>query len=481
MPMLLKSFILFITLFSCSNYTTSMEKDNSNDDANVNTETGSGAVTHNPIVQTNFTADPAPMVYDGTVYVYTSHDEDKTIDNFFTMYDWYCYSSKDMVNWTDHGAVASLKSFSWLDKTNGAWAPQCIERNDKFYLYVPIHGEGISVLVSDSPTGPFTDPIGKRLIDSDHIWQDIDPTVAIDDDGQAYLYWGNPQLWYIKLNEDMISYDRSVGENGIVSIEMTGEAFGFKEGRNRSQGTTYTEGPWFYKRKDLYYMVYAAEGIPEYISYSTAPSAEGPWTYQGIIMERAPQLAFTNHAGIIDFKENSYIFYHDQDLSKGEGFKRSVSVEQFKYNDDGSIPLIPPTKEGIKQSLAPLNPFKKVEAETIAWSEGLKTAFNSETGVYVTQIDDGDYIKVRSVDFADGAKLFEARVASASTGGKIEIYLDSLDGELVGVCEVNNTGGWQDWSIQSCIINDAKGVHDLYFVFKGSDGPLFNFDWWQFK
>lgn len=481
MTMLLKSFILFITLFSCSNYTTSMEKDNSNDDANVNIETESGAVTHNPIVQTNFTADPAPMVYDGTVYVYTSHDEDKTIDNFFTMYDWHCYSSKDMVNWTDHGAVASLKSFSWIDKTNGAWAPQCIERNDKFYLYVPIHGEGISVLVSDSPTGPFTDPIGKRLIDSDHIWQDIDPTVAIDDDGQAYLYWGNPQLWYIKLNEDMISYDRSVGENGIVSIEMTGEAFGFKEGRNGSQGTTYTEGPWFYKRKDLYYMVYAAEGIPEYISYSTASSAEGPWTYQGVIMERAPQLAFTNHVGIIDFKENSYIFYHDQDLSKGEGFKRSVSVEQFKYNDDGSIPLIPPTKEGVKQSLASLNPFKKVEAETIAWSEGLKTAFNSEIGVYVTQIDDGDYIKVRSVDFEDGAKLFEAWVASGSTGGKIEIYLDSLDGELVGVCEVNNTGGWQDWSIQSCMINDAKGVHDLYFVFKGGDSPLFNFDWWQFK
>ena len=435
----------------------------------------------NPIVQTKFTADPAPLVYDGTVYLYTSHDEDMTIDNFFTMYDWHCYSSKDMVNWTDHGAVASLKSFSWLDKTNGAWAPHCIERNNKFYLYVPIHGEGISVLVSDSPTGPFTDPIGKRLIDSDHIWQDIDPTVAIDDDGQAYLYWGNPQLWYIKLNEDMISYDKSVGNEGVVSIEMTTEAFGHKEGRDGKMGTTYTEGPWFYKRKDLYYMVYAAEGIPEYISYSTAPSAEGPWTYQGFIMERAPQLAFTNHAGTIDFNGNSYIFYHNQDLSKGEGFKRSVSVEQFKYNDDGSIPLITPTKEGVKQSIASLNPYKKVEAETIAWSEGLNTAFNSEIGVYVTKIDNGDYIKVRNVDLEDGAKLFEANVASGSTGGKIEIYLDSLDGKLVGVCEVKNTGGWQDWSIHSCMINEAKGVHDLYFVFKGGDGPLFNFDWWEFK
>jgi arabinoxylan arabinofuranohydrolase len=438
-------------------------------------------VAQNPIVQTYFTADPAPMVHNGTVYVYTSHDEDETVKNFFTMYDWRCYSSKDMVNWTDHGAVASLKNFTWHDKTNGAWAPQGIERNGKFYLYVPIHGEGIAVLVSDSPTGPFTDPIGKRLIDSDHIWQDIDPTVAIDDNGQAYLYWGNPSLWYVKLNDDMISYDRSVGDNGIVSIEMTAEAFGSKAGRDGKPGTTYTEGPWFYKRNGLFYMVYAAEGIPEYISYSTATSPVGPWTYRGQIMQRAPQLAFTNHAGIIDFSGNSYIFYHDQDLSKGEGFKRSVSVEQFTYNADGSIPLITPTKEGVTKSVANLDPYKRVEAETIAWSEGLKTAGNSQSGVYVTKIENGDYLKVRSVDFGKGAKSFQASVASASQGGNIEIRLGSPDGELLGTLAVKNTGGWQNWTTVNGKVKKVKGVHDLCFVFKGAEGELFNFDWWMLK
>ena len=435
----------------------------------------------NPIVQTFFTADPAPMVHDGTVYLYTSHDEDETVDNFFTMYDWHCYSSKDMVNWTDHGAVASLKNFTWMDKKNGAWAPQCIARNGKFYLYVPIHGEGISVLVSDSPTGPFSDPNGKRLVESDHIWQDIDPTVAIDDDGQAWLYWGNPQLWYVKLNEDMISYDRTIGQNGVVTVEMTAEAFGSKKGADGKQGTTYTEGPWFYKRNDLYYMVYAAEGIPEYISYSTAPSAEGPWTYRGVIMERAPQLAFTNHAGIIDFGGNSYLFYHDQDLSKGHGFKRSVSVEQFSYNDDGSIPLIKPTKEGVKESLSHLNPFKRTEAETIAFSEGVKMATDSKTGVYITNIHNGDHIKVRSVDFDKGARKFNASVATAAAGGSIEIRLGGVDGTLLGVCDIKNTGGGQNWIVQSCKVKKMKGVHDLYFVFRGAGDALFNFDWWQFK
>ena len=435
----------------------------------------------NPIFTIYFTADPAPMVYDGTVYLYTSHDEDSTVNNFFTMYDWRCYSSKDMVNWTDHGAVASLKNFAWCTKTNGAWAPQCVARNGKFYLYVPIHGEGISVLVSDSPTGPFTDPVGKRLVESDHIWQDIDPTVFVDDDGQAYLYWGNPSLWYVKLNKDMISYDTTIGKNGVVSVEMTAEAFGSKAGRDGKPGTTYTEGPWFYKRNSLYYMIYAAEGIPEYISYSTANSPEGPWTYKGQIMKRADHLAFTNHAGIIDFKGNSYIFYHDQDLSKGQGFKRSVSVEQFTYNADGSIPLITPTKEGVTKSVANLDPYKKVEAETIAFSEGLKTLTDSKTGVYVTKIENGDYLTVRSVDFGKGAKTFEASVASASGGGKIEIRLDNRNGELLGTIDVKNTGGLQKWATVKGKVKKATGVQDICLVFKGGEGELFNFDWWAFN
>ncbi len=436
----------------------------------------------NPIIQTYFTADPAPMVYNGKVYLYTTHDEDITVKNFFTMYNWRCYSSDNMVNWTDHGVVASLKDFAWSDKTNGAWAPQCIERNGKFYLYCPIHGDGIGVLVSDSPTGPFRDPLGHRLIvDSENIWNDIDPTVFIDDDGQAWLYWGNPNLYYVKLNEDMISYDRNVGKNGVFAFEMTPEAFGPRKKPDDKHKTNYEEAPWLYKRGDLYYKIFAAAGIPEYIAYSTAPSAAGPWTYKGFIMERAPHLAFTNHPGIIEFKGNSYFFYHTQELSGGQGFKRSVSVEQFHYNADGSIPMIIPTKEGITKSVSNLNPFQRVEAETIANSSGLKTLRDSKAGIYVSNIDKGDFIKIRDVDFGNGAKKFEASVASASSGGKIEIRLGGMDGTLLGVCEVKNTGGDQSWKMSSAKVKKLEGVHDLYFVFIGDDNNLFNFNWWKFK
>ena len=149
-----------------------------------------------PIIQTKYTADPAPYVHGDTVYLYTTHDEDDA--EGFKMRDWLLYTSTDMVNWQDHGAVASLRDFKWYKGDNGAWAECVVERNGKWYMYCPIHGHGIGVLVADSPDGPFVDPLGKPLVWQKENWYDIDPTVFIDDDGQAYMYWGNPNLYCIK-------------------------------------------------------------------------------------------------------------------------------------------------------------------------------------------------------------------------------------------------------------------------------------------
>lgn len=157
-------------------------------------------LTHaqNPVIQTNYTADPAPMVYNDTVFLYTSHDEDDA--QGFKMLDWLLYTSTDMVNWTEHGVVASLKDFKWVNYDNGAWAVQCIERNGKSYLYCPMpENVGIGVLVADSPYGPFNDPLGKPLINNSNY--DMDPTILIDDDGQAYMYWGNLKVLY-KLDKE---------------------------------------------------------------------------------------------------------------------------------------------------------------------------------------------------------------------------------------------------------------------------------------
>jgi arabinoxylan arabinofuranohydrolase len=429
----------------------------------------------NPIIQTIYTADPAPMVYKDTVYLYTGHDEDSS--SFFTMNDWRCFSTTDMVNWTDHGSPLSYKTFSWAK--GDAWAGQCIFRNGKFYWYVPVKkadgkGFALGVAVSSRPAGPFADALGHSLTPGD--WSDIDPTVFIDDDGQAYLYWGNPALKYVKLNEDMISYS---GE--IVTVSFADGGFGkISEGpKPRSQ---YVEGPWFYKRKGLYYMLYPAGGVPEHLAYSTSKGPTGPWVYQDTIMPVIGKGgAFTNHPGVIDYKGKSYLFYHNGDLPGGGGFDRSVCVAGFKYNEDGTIPRILHSAEGITKSVGDFNPFIRKEAETMAWESGIETAKKEEVGVYITDIDNGDYIKVRSVNFGKGAKSFEANMASVSQGGKIEIHIDSLTGPLLGTCMVKNAGSPQSWAVQSCKVTKVKGIHDVYFVFKGGEGDLFNFDWWKFR
>jgi hypothetical protein len=427
-----------------------------------------------PIIQTKYTADPAPMVYNDTVFLYTSHDEDDAFG--FKMLDWLLYTSSDMVNWTEHGAVASLKDFKWARQDNGAWAVQCIERNGKFYLYCPMHGAGIGVLVADSPYGPFTDPLGKRLIDTEHFWQDIDPTPFIDDDGQAYLYWGNPDIYYVKLNEDMIS------TSGEVIKEAT-------------KPKNYQEGPWVWKRKDHYYLAYASTCCPEGIGYAMSSSPTGPWEYKGMIVD-ASELTRGNHPGIIEFKGRSYCFGHSYDLLKKITPKfyerRSVDMDEILYNLDGSIQnrtywsLEGPAQVGT------VDPFKRVEAETMAWSEGVKTRFETEwernfewdkgkkiaDRLFVTSIHHGDYIKVQGIDFSNGAKSVELSVASLY-GGKIDIHLDELEGPLIATVEVNTEWEGGVWKTLSAPVKNVSSVHDVYFVFRG-EKDLFDFDWWQF-
>ncbi|MFB9235698.1 family 43 glycosylhydrolase [Plantactinospora siamensis] len=423
----------------------------------------------NPIVQTIYTADPAPMVYNGRVYLYTGHDEDNS--TWFNMKEWRVWSSADMVNWTDHGSPLNIASFSWA--RSDAWAGQAIYRNGKFYWYVPMTvratGQmGIGVAVSNSPTGPFTDAIGHPLVSNGQ----IDPTVFIDDDGQAYLYWGNPDLWYVKLNADMVSYSGSP-----TKIPLTTAGFGTRTG-DANRPTLFEEGPWVYKRNGLYYIVFAAKCCSEFIAYSTAPGPTGPWTYRGTIMPTQGS-SFTNHPGVIDFNGGSYFFYHNGALSGGGGFTRSVAVEKFAYNADGTFPTINMSTTGAPQ-IGTVNPYLRQEAESIAWESGVETEATTGGGRNVSNIENGDYIKVKGVAFGTGANSYTARVASANSGGTIELRLDSATGPLVGSCRVAGTGGWQNWTDTTCPVSGATGTHDLYLRFTGGSGFLLNVDYWQF-
>ena len=428
----------------------------------------------NPIIQTAYTADPAPMVYNDKVYLYTSHDEDNS--TWFTMNDWKLYTTDDMVNWTDHGVVLKYTDFEWAK--SDAWAAQCIERNGKFYMYVPVISKennkgAIGVAVADSPYGPFYDPLGKPLAQTGE--GDIDPTVFVDDDGHAYLYWGNPNCYYVKLNEDMISY-----EGGVVSVPMTEETFGKRDG-DPKRATLYEEAPWLYKRNNLYYLFWAGGPIPEHLGYSTSTGPTGPWKYRGTLMPTEGK-SFTNHPGVIDFRGKTYLFYHDGALPGGGGFTRSVCVQEMNFNKDGTIPQMKMT-QGIVQPLTNINPYVKNEAETIAWSEGVKAYQNDQVGVFVTAKRDGAYTSVKKVDFREsGATKFIARIGTTHNSNvTFEVRLDGIDGKTIAKINVPRTGGSDRWSLVKTDIEKVTGVHDLYFVFHGkAQTDILFFDYWSF-
>jgi hypothetical protein len=406
-------------------------------------------------------------VYDGKVFLYTTHDEDDARGYEFKMKDWLLYTSEDMVNWEDHGAVASLKDFKWYDGDNGAWAEQVIERNGKFYMYCPIHGHGIGVLVADSPYGPFHDPIGKPLVWQKEHWYDIDPSVWIDDDGQAYMYWGNPHTYYIKLNEDMISTSGEIQQLPHIN--------------------DYQEGPWIYKKNAKYYLAFASTCCPEGIGYAMSDKITGPWEYKGHVMNHTYKTR-GNHPGIIDYKGHSYVFGLNYDMlrlmTEEHSERRSVSCAEMHYNADGTIQEVPYFRENVTSPLAAFNPFRKVEAETMAWGYGLKTRESSTfpKSIQLCNIDNGESLMLHNVDFGNnGAKKFTACVASLKAGNTIEIHLDNVDGPLVGTLKVPATRSLDAWKTASCKMKDAKGVHDLFFVFKGVGTDLFQWDWWEMK
>ena len=431
------------------------------------------ASAHNPIVQTSFTPDPAPVVFGDELWVFTGCDKEGS--SYYTMTGWQAFSTKDMQNWTDHGMILKDTDFSWCN-ANDAWASQCIERNGKYYFYFTTTNKGgggraIGVGVADKPEGPYKDVLGKPLAGPN--WDYIDPTVIIDDDGQAWLMFGNPKCYYVKLKEDMVTFDGQIKE-----FPMTTEAFG----PGQKNGCGYGEGPWIYKHKDLYYLVYAcfygSDG-GESQAYATAPTVTGPWKFGNQIQKQSN--CFTTHGGIIDYKDHSYLFYHKNGLKGGGTFNRSASCEEFTFNPDGSIPMINFTDEGPKQ-LEALNPYQRVEAETINFASGIKTEKIDAGTLAIGFIENGDYTKVSGVDFGEkGAAEFYASVSSNGSGGKIELHLDKIDGPVIGTVDVPVTGGWQEWTTVSGKCAGATGQHDLFLKFSGGASYLFNVDWWQFK
>ncbi|TCC93649.1 carbohydrate-binding protein [Pedobacter frigiditerrae] len=420
-------------------------------------------------------ADPGTLVYNGRIYLYASNDDDNTSEknSGYKMKSIVCVSSSDMKNWTDHGVVFEApRDVAWAGRT---WAPAAVARDGKIFLYFGNGGNGIGVATSTSPTGPFKDPIGKKLVETQtpgvlpapNMWL-FDPMTFIDDDGQAYMYFGgngDSNVRVIKLNKDMISTDGP-------AISITAPAF--------------FEASWMHKRNGIYYFSYSTNPRAQMrIDYMTSKSPTSGFTYAGIVAAQPPKNNNNNHQGIFEFKGEWYHVYHNRKVAYALGipteFKRNLAIEKLNYKADGTIEQVTYTEDGISQ-VNGLNPYERVEAETMYTQQGVKTEACSNGGLNVTHVKNGDWIKIKGVDFGKkGAKKFSTSIASTGSNNTVELRLGSPTGKIVGKMAVPNTSNGQTWKTVSCKVDGAIGLQDLFITIKGSETPEVNMDWWEFS
>ena len=295
---------------------------------------GTAHAATNPLFAPLYTADPAVLVDGGRVYLFAGRDEALPAGKDFVMHEWRVFSTCDMVNWQDEGVPIKARDFAWAK--GRAWASDIVKRHGKYWFYSTVEhatvpGFAIGVAVSDSPAGPFKDARGSALITNDMTtqtdiaWDDIDPAVFVDDDGQAYLYWGNTVLKVAKLKANMTELD-----GPITAVPVK----------------DFVEASYLHKHQGVYYLSYS-QHFPEETAYMTGPSPTGPWTPRGVVMAKNLKTP-TIHQAFFDFNGKSYVAYHNPELPGGGEYRRSVAVEEFSYRADGTMPFIEQTKTGPK-------------------------------------------------------------------------------------------------------------------------------------
>lgn len=419
----------------------------------------SAIMAQNPLIMTQFTADPSARVFNGKVYIYPSHDIAATPGhgraNWFCMQDYHVFSSSNLIDWTDHGVIVNQNQVPWADSTAySMWAPDCIERNGKFYFYFPATvktGEGrgfaVGVAVADKPSGPFVPEV--HPIAGIH---GIDPNVQIDKDGQAYIYWALGNIYGAKLKTNML-------ELASEPVKLQG----FPD-----QGLK--EGPYLFERKGIYYMTYPhAANKTERLEYAMANNPLGPFKYAGVIMDESASGCWTNHQSVIEFNHQWFLFYHNDDLSPSFDKHRSVRADSLFFNEDGTIRKVMPTFRGIGETPAgnkiQIDRFsaKSLDAQidfldTLDHFKGWKTLFSKP----------GAWVQYNAVRFGPKSLKQVCVYGRAPAGATLLIKTNDMPGKIIAELTlprstewtlIQNTVLWMPATTKNLIVQLRSGVN----------------------
>ena len=427
----------------------------------------------NPIVRNQFSADPTARVFNGKVYIFPSHDiptpPDKNLrKDWFCMADYHVFSSENLTDWTDHGVILSQNKVKWVDSTSySMWAPDCVERNGKYYFYFPANkivadangrkGFGIGVAIADTPEGPYI-PLPTQIKGANG----IDPNVFIDKDGQAYLYWAMGNIFVAKLKDNMT--ELASEPQVIDNLPRKGMK----------------EGPFLFERNGLYYMTIPhVENKIERLEYAIGDNPMGPFKMAGVVMDESPMNCWTNHQSFVQYKGQWYLFYHQNAYSPKFDKNRSICIDSLSFNTDGTIQKVRPTLRGVGVTNAATNieidrySAKSQTGSSIAFIDSLNT-FNGWKTILGSK---NAWVQYNSVDFGKKKlKSLQVKAVSAN-GGTLQICLDKADGTVIAEVRIPKGGSWN--TVEAKVSKYESGIHNLVVSLK--DGNPVEIDWLKFE
>ncbi|QJX48942.1 family 43 glycosylhydrolase [Hymenobacter taeanensis] len=430
---------------------------------------GGAAQAQNPIITNQFTADPTARLFNGRVYVYPSHDipaaPGRGRAGWFVMEDYHVFSSANLTDWTDHGVIVTQNKVPWVKPDSySMWAPDCIARNGKYYFYFPTtpkdttinKGFTVGVAVADKPTGPFMpEPQPIKGV------RGIDPNVFIDQDGQAYLYWSQGNIYGAKLKENMLE---------LASEPVT-------LGELPTKGLK--EGPYLFKRNGTYYLTYPhVANKTERLEYATSTSPLGPFTVKGVLMDESPTGCWTNHHSLLEVKNQWYLFYHHNDLSPTFDKNRSVRIDSLFFEPDGTIRKVVPTLRGV--GLTDARQKIQLDRYSRLSSRGASIAFldtsNTFQGWKTVFANNQGWVQYNDVAFGKQALKTVTLRVQAAAGATVQLRTDGATGPLLAQVTVPKSSQWQE--IKAPVSAFKPGTHALVVSSK-TNTPV-AIDWVKF-
>lgn len=423
-------------------------------------------LAQNPLIRDQFTADPTARVFQGRIYVYPSHDVNCGTE-WFCMKDYHVFSSENLVDWIDHGMIIDQEKVAWVDaKQNSMWAPDCYEKNGKYYFYFPAiakatsgaKGMTVGVAISDTPYGPFI-PLEKPIEGV----SGIDPNVFIDKDGQAYLYWAGvgQGLLGAKLKANMLELDGKP-----QAIQKLPE--GMKE------------GPFLFERNGTYYFTFPhVIKNTEALVYAMGDNPLGPFEFKGIIMDEHPSKCWTNHHSILEYKGQWYLFYHHNDLSPSFDKNRSIRADLLFFNGDGTIQKAIPTLRGVGNT--PATGEIQLDRYSAISTRGAAIEFLDSKkpfdGWKTVLMEKDAWVRFDNVDFGK-LKLKSIRIkAMSESGGAVALRIRKGIGLVESKVAIPKGSEWQE--VKANVPRLPSGLQDIEFSL--ADSGRVEIDWIQFE